>query len=65
MAQKGETYIMSDKQKRAISEARRGYVPTKEHRYRISQALKGHEVTKETRLFISEGQRRRYRNAKN
>ncbi len=53
MATKGETYKMSDMQKKAIRLSRQGYKPTPETCRRISEALMGHEVTVLTRHHIS------------
>jgi len=52
MAAKGSTYVMSDHQKEAIRQARKGYVPTKEHCLKVSRALTGHPVTALTRAHI-------------
>jgi len=52
MATKGSTYIMSEEQKEAIRQARKGYVPTKEHCLKVSRALIGHSVTALTREHI-------------
>lgn len=41
MAIKGSTYIMSEEQKKAIKESRKGYAPLPITCWRISQALKG------------------------
>lgn len=55
MAVKGSTYIMSDSQKEAIKQSRKGYVPLPTTCERISKALMGHKVKKITREHISQG----------
>lgn len=55
MAIKGSTYIMSEQQKEAIRQARKGYVPSKRHRERISEALMGHPRSSLAKLHISRG----------
>ena len=52
MAVKGSTYVMSEEQKEAIRQARKGYVPLPITCQRISKALTGHLVTALTRAHI-------------